>query len=106
MNNTELKKISDKITTYLSLVNDKELIFDFLRDLLSENEIIEFSRRFEVAKLLSEKISYTEIEQKTGMSSTTIARIAKFLNGENKGYKTAIDKLKSVYAKHHESHKS
>ncbi|MBT3729563.1 hypothetical protein HOF65_06110 [bacterium] len=41
--------------------------------------MIEFSRRFEVAKMLDEKISYSLIEEKTNMSSTTIARISKFL---------------------------
>lgn len=106
MNNFELKTISEGIITYLSITNDKEMIFNFLRDLLSENEILEFSRRFEVAKLLTEKVSYVEIEKRTGMSSTTIARISKFLNWENKGYSDAISKLKSVYTKHHEGHQS
>ena len=42
-------------------------------------EADEFSRRFEVANMLSDKISYSKIEEKTKMSSTTIARISKFL---------------------------
>lgn len=106
MENKNLFQISDKIITYLSLKQDKESIFNFLRDLLSENEILEFSRRFEVALMLSENISYVEIEKKTGMSSTTIARISKFLNWENAWYKNAISTIKSVQAKHHEGHKS
>lgn len=106
MSNIELKNISQDIITYLSITNDKEMVFNFLRDLLSEKEIREFSRRFEVAKLLNQKISYTEIEKQTGMSSTTIARISKFLNGENKWYQNAISKIKSVTAKHHEGHQS
>jgi len=79
MKNTELQKSFDDITSVLSKINDKTEVFNFLRDLLSENEILEFSRRFEVAKMLEEKISYSEIEQETKMSSTTIARISKFL---------------------------
>jgi len=79
MNNKELFKFSEDISTVLSKLYDKTEVFNFLRDLLSEKEIIEFSRRFEVAKMLEEKISYTNIEEKTKMSSTTIARISKFL---------------------------
>ena len=79
MNNKELKASSIDIITVLSKIDNKTETFEFLRDLLSEKEIIEFSRRFEVANMLSDKISYSKIEQKTKMSSTTIARISKFL---------------------------
>lgn len=106
MENKDLKNISDDIIAYLSITNDKEMIFNFLRDLLSETEILEFSRRFEVAKLLTQKVSYTEIEKQTGMSSTTIARISKFLTWENKWYTDAISTLQSITAKHHEGHQS
>jgi hypothetical protein len=40
------------------------------------------------------------------MSSTTIARISKFLKGNNKWYKNAISILKSISNKHHEGHHS
>lgn len=65
----------------------------FLRDLLTPQEIEEFSRRLEAAELLSSKIPYLAIEQKTGLSSTTIARVSKYLNGSSKGYKTVLSKL-------------
>ena len=61
----------------------------FLRDLLTEDEIREFARRWEVAQLLAEKNSYA----KTGMSSTTIARISKFLQGKWGGYQLVLDRL-------------
>jgi TrpR-related protein YerC/YecD len=79
MDNKELKNTFSEITEYLSLESDKDRLFSFLRDLLSQKEIIEFSKRFEVAKMLNEKKSYKEIEEKTKMSSTTIARVSKFL---------------------------
>lgn len=104
MKNTELMTYSDNITTILSQLDDKWDVFNFLRDLLSEKEILEFSRRFEVALLLSEKVSYSKIEEQTKMSSTTIARVSKFLKGNNDGYKKAISILKSVTDKHHTGH--
>ena len=48
----------------------------FLRDLLTESELIEFGKRWQVAKMLENKISYSKIEKITGLSSTTIARIS------------------------------
>ncbi len=65
----------------------------FLRDLLTEAEIREFSNRWKVANLLAEKINYLKIEKETGMSSTTIARISKWLLNGTGGYKLVIKRL-------------
>lgn len=65
----------------------------FLRDLLTENEIEEFAKRLQTAELLSQKVTYSTIEEKTGLSSTTVARVAKWLNGQGGGYKTIINRL-------------
>jgi len=76
----------------LSLKNEDEAR-RFLGDLLTETEIEEFSRRLEVAEMLDKKMSYVKIEKKTGMSSTTIARISKFLGGTFGGYRIVLDRL-------------
>jgi TrpR-related protein YerC/YecD len=65
----------------------------FLRDLMTEREILDFAKRFETAELLSQKVSYSEIEKKTGFSSTTVARVSKWLNSGEGGYKAIISKL-------------
>lgn len=65
----------------------------FFRDLLTEEELIEFSKRWQAAQMLDRKISYEKIEKETGLSSRTIARVAKFLNGKNNGYKKIINKI-------------
>jgi len=62
----------------LSLKNESECK-KFLRDLLTEAEIKEFTNRWKVAQMLNKKIDYKAIEKETGMSSTTIARINKWL---------------------------
>ncbi|KKQ28417.1 MAG: TrpR-related protein YerC/YecD, partial [Parcubacteria group bacterium GW2011_GWB1_37_13] len=53
----------------------------FLRDLMTEGEIKEFSNRLEAASLLSKDIQYNTIIESTGLSSTTVARISKWLKG-------------------------
>jgi len=88
-NNEKNKQLTKAI---LSLKNQTE-VRKFLRDLMTETEINEFANRLEVAKMLSAKIPYTIIEEKTGLSSTTVARVSKWLNGKEGGYRNIINKL-------------
>ncbi|MDD5068743.1 MAG: YerC/YecD family TrpR-related protein [Candidatus Pacebacteria bacterium] len=66
----------------------------FLRDLMTEGEIEEFSKRLKAAEMLSQNISYEKIEKETGLSSTTIARVSKWLNGREGGYKLVLKRIK------------
>lgn len=66
----------------------------FLRDLLTENEIEEFGKRLQTARMLDEKVPYSTIEAKTGLSSTTIARVARWLHHGAGGYKLVIARLR------------
>lgn len=65
----------------------------FLRDLMTEKEIKEFAKRLKAAEMLTDKVPYSTIEKETGLSSTTVARVAKWLNGKGGGYKIVINKL-------------
>lgn len=67
----------------------------FLRDLLTEAEIKELANRWRVARMLDKKIPYEEIAKETGMSSTTIARVQKWLVNGKGGYKLVLKRLKS-----------
>ena len=94
------------IITVLSQMDSRADISNFLKDIMTPKELVEFTNRFQVAQMLDEKITYTQIEKQTGMSSTTIARVSKFLSGNNSGYKKALQILKSVTNKHHTGHRS
>ncbi len=65
----------------------------FFRDLLTEAEIKEFTNRWKVVLMLNKKIDYLEITKETGMSSTTIARISKWLNKGMGGYKLMLKRI-------------
>lgn len=65
----------------------------FFRDLLSEQEIIEFSKRWQAAQMLDKSIQYTKIQKATGLSSTTVARISKWLNKGMNGYRLMLDRM-------------
>ena len=66
----------------------------FFRDLLTEKEIKEFGQRWKVARMLAEGTIYTTISKETGMSSTTIARIHKWLKKGEGGYRLVLERLK------------
>lgn len=63
---------------------------NFFSDLCTVKEIKEFSQRFEVARLLSEGLVYSDIAEKTGASTTTISRVNRSLNYGAGGYRAVI----------------
>ena len=65
----------------------------FLRDLLTPNEIEEFATRLQTADMLSRNVPYTTIVKTTGFSSTTVARVAKWLKSGMNGYQLVLAKL-------------
>lgn len=75
-------------------LNTKEECKKFLRDLLTEAELKEFANRWKVAQMLEEKIAYKQIEKQTHMSSTTIARIQKWLTNGMGGYQLILGRIK------------
>lgn len=66
----------------------------FLVDLCTPAEIRALGERWHVARMLDrEQLSYRDISSKTGVSTTTIGRVARFLNDEpHQGYRTVLDR--------------
>lgn len=73
----------------------------FLIDLLSEVEIKELANRFRAAKMLRNGDSYDEIQTETKMSTTTIARISKWIKQGAGGYELALRQLDSKQMSEH-----
>jgi TrpR-related protein YerC/YecD len=87
------KEAKELYKAFLSLGTEDECK-KFIGDLLTPSEIQEFSKRWQVARMLDAKVPYEEIIRVTGMSSTTIARISKWFNGGTGGYRLILDKMK------------
>lgn len=90
--NWETKEKRELIDAVLSLQN-KDEVERFLRDLMTKQEIDEFSKRLLAAQMLSQNVQYNAIIERTGLSSTTIARISKWLKGPLGGYRLVINNL-------------
>ncbi|MFN3835894.1 MAG: YerC/YecD family TrpR-related protein [Glycocaulis sp.] len=67
----------------------------FLTDLTTPGEREALAERWRVAQLLDAGKSYREISAETGVSTTTITRVARFLAQEpHQGYRLVLDRLK------------
>jgi TrpR-related protein YerC/YecD len=80
----------------LLLLNNREEMLNFLKDLCTPQEISALAERWNVCQLLeSEQYSYRDIHGLTGASLTTIGRVARFLKDEPyHGYKTVLARIK------------
>lgn len=87
------KKIKELTEAILLLKNSGDAK-KFLRDLLTESELVEFSNRWKTAQMLEKKIPYTKIVKETGLSSTTVARVSDWLNKGTGGYKLMLKRIK------------
>lgn len=87
--NWDNKQSAELFNTVLKLRGLEEAK-KFFRDLLTEEEIIEFSKRWQAARMLANRVPYLEIEKTTGLSSTTVARVSKWLNSGMGGYKLIL----------------
>lgn len=78
---------------FLALEN-KEDCYRLFEDLFTIREVQDLSQRLEVAQLLSRKATYTEIVEKTGVSTATIGRVNRALNYGAGGYQLVLKKMR------------
>lgn len=74
----------------LKTVEECAALFD---DLCTINEVIEMSNRMAAAKMLSDGKTYTEIIEKTGLSTATISRVNRCIKYGSDGYTAVLRRL-------------
>jgi TrpR-related protein YerC/YecD len=67
----------------------------FFRDLCTLSELEAMAHRWQVAGLLERGLSYLEIAERTGASTTTVTRVAHWLRHGEGGYRLALDRSAS-----------
>jgi TrpR-related protein YerC/YecD len=65
-----------------------------LKDLTTPAELEALVDRWRVVRLLDQGLPYREIHDQTGVSVTTVGRVARFLEQGNGGYQLALERLK------------
>ncbi len=66
----------------------------FFQDLCTPAELQAMKDRWAVVEALADGLTYRAIHDKTGVSVTTIGRVARCLNGGAGGYRTALDRIR------------
>jgi TrpR-related protein YerC/YecD len=91
-----MRKITSKdieeLYKAILLLEDQKEAKSFFRDLLTEVEIYEFAERWKVARMLAKGVPYTKIIKATGLSSTTVARVARWVKKGTGGYQLALQR--------------
>ena len=88
----EKKNIEQFYKAILSLKDEKECAL-FFEDIATIRELLDFSSRLEVAKMLDSGKVFNDISKETGASSATISRVNKCLNYGPGGYRLVLDKI-------------
>lgn len=101
MKNQFNKLTSNLFDAILSLKTTKEAEI-FFRDLCTIDEIKEMSERWEIVRLLEKGWSYRKISEQMKISTTTVSRVAMWLNNGMGGYKLISDRINN----HHNSSSS
>lgn len=83
----------DELFKAILTLETEEDCYRFFEDICTINEIHAIAQRLQVAKLLSEKRTYNEIEETTKASTATISRINKCLIYGAEGYKIVLDRI-------------
>lgn len=67
--------------------------YNFFDDLCTIKEVNEMAKRMCGAKMLDENMVYTDITEKTGLSTATISRINRCLKYGSNGYSEVLRRL-------------
>ena len=93
----ELKKLKDpyvnRLFDAILLLENREECYRFFEDICTIGEVQSMAQRLQVAEMLKEGRTYTDIAQTTGASTATISRVKRFLNYGANGYNIIIERL-------------
>ncbi len=83
----------DELAAVFLHLDSLEEVKLFLDDICTEKEIIEIANRWKVARMLIAGLSWKKIEKITGVSSATIAKVAKRMQNKKGGIAHVLSKL-------------
>ncbi len=80
----------------IASIKNKEGAFDFFTDLCTPSELEAMADRWEVVPALRQGVTYRVIQEQTGVSVTTITRVARCLSLGSGGYTLMADRLEQL----------
>ena len=91
----DLRTAARSLSEALLTLETTQEMRQFLEDLCTPAEIEAMVDRWRVAQLVNQGNSYRDIREITGVSVTTIGRVARFIEMGTGGYRTVLDRLGS-----------
>jgi len=80
----------------ISLIRNKEEALQFFTDLCTPAELEAMADRWQVVPLLRQGIPYRTINEQTGVSVTTVTRVARCLTFGTGGYQLIADRAEET----------
>lgn len=85
--------LTDNLARAMLSLETEEDCYRLFEDLFTIREIQDLGQRLEVARLLQASSTYTEIVEKTGVSTATIGRVNRALNYGAGGYQLVLGRM-------------
>ena len=98
------RKTEDALYRAVISLRDVQECRNFLKDLCTPAELQALVDRWQVVELLERGLPYRRIHDMTGVSVTTVGRVARFLTDGFGGYRTAFDRITGGKNKFQPSH--
>jgi len=93
MNSKIKDELTDRLFEAILQLKNIDECYRFFEDICTISEIKALAQRLEVAEMLRNKKTYTEISEKTGASTATISRVNRCLLYGADGYNMILDRL-------------
>jgi len=93
MNKKIHSKEMDRLMQGILSLENMDECYRFFEDLCTINELVSLGQRFEVAGMLRENLTYSEIAEQTGASTATISRVNRSLTYGNDGYELVLKRI-------------
>lgn len=85
---------TDRLFEAILSLQSVEECYRLFDDLCTYNEVVAMAQRFQVAEMLAKGVTFTNISEKTGVSSATITRVNRCVHYGAGGYRLVHDRLK------------
>src|SRR5712691_1405523 len=82
----------DELADALLALRTREECRRFLRDLCTFAELETLAHRWQIAKLLDQRLPYLDVAERARASTTTVTRVAHWLRHGTGGYRLVLDR--------------
>lgn len=90
------RQFLDRLADVIVALKDKDQIRFFLRRLLTESELVMLMRRWEVAEMLVNGLTYEQIQRKLGAGNSTIEGVDRWLTDAAHEYQLIREEQKEA----------